>query len=329
MSISTSTQDQIGFYRNELTDMLFYDKLSRRVKDDEFRKSLLRLSETEKIHANFWKLRLVKSGISVDGIKPRFGKIKGLLMIRKVMGNYLSIKLLEHSEIDSIIQYNKFLEENRNDSEMTDSLQKIILDEIEHEEIFSKKAGDEDILIQKNRDLIYGMSDGLVEVLAALAGLSALISNHFYIALGGTVVGIGGSISMALGAYLSQKSESEYKINELTKKSILERKMRYGQKFDRYKGESKKSAFNVGLSYVMGALIPIIPFVFLPRIGGLIAAVILVAASQGITNMIVALTMGLRILKTSVQAMFLSLLAAAATFTVGYLFHIFFNITLI
>ena len=329
MSESTSSQDQIGFYRNELTDMLFYDKLSRRVKDDEFRKSLLRLSETEKIHANFWKLRLVKSGVSVDGIRPRFGKIKGLLMIRKVMGNYLSIKLLEHSEIDSIIQYNKFLEENRSDSEMTDSLQKIILDEIEHEEIFSKKAGDEDILVQKNRDLIYGMSDGLVEVLAALAGLSALISNHFYIALGGTVVGIGGSISMALGAYLSQKSESEYKINELTKKSILERKMRYGQKFDRYKGESKKSAFNVGIAYVLGALIPIIPFVFLPRIDGLVTAVILVAASQGITNMIVALTMGLRIFKTSVQAMFLSLLAAAATFSVGYLFHIFFNITLI
>lgn len=329
MSESTSAQDQIGFYRNELTDMLFYDKLSKRVKDEEFRKSLLHLSETEKIHANFWKLRLVKSGVSVDGIRPRFGKIKGLLMIRKFMGNYLSIKLLEHSEIDSIIQYNKFLEENRNDSEITDSLQKIILDEIEHEEIFSKKAGDEDILVQKNRDLIYGMSDGLVEVLAALAGLSALISNHLYIALGGSVVGIGGSISMALGAYLSQKSESEYKINELTKKSILERKMRYGQKFDRYKGESKKSALNVGLSYVMGALIPIIPFVFLPRIDGLVTAVILVAASQGITNMVVALTMGLRIFKTSVQAMFLSLLAAAATFSVGYLFHIFFNITLI
>jgi VIT1/CCC1 family predicted Fe2+/Mn2+ transporter len=45
--------------------------------------------------------------------------------------------------------------------------------------------------------------------------------------------------------------------------------------------------------------------------------------------MIVALTMGLKILRTSVQAMFLSLMAAAATFTVGYLFHIFFHITLI
>ncbi len=83
------------------------------------------------------------------------------------------------------------------------------------------------------------------------------------------------------------------------------------------------------MSYVMGAVIPIVPFVFLPRVEGLITAVILVAASQGITNMIVALTMGLKILRTSVQAMFLSLMAAAATFTVGYLFHIFFHITLI
>lgn len=329
MTESPNTQDQIGFYRNELTDMLFYDKLSRRVRDDEFKKSLVHLSETEKNHANFWKLRLVNSGVRVDEIRPSFGRIKGLLLLRKVLGNYLSIKLLEHSEIDSILQYNEFLEENRSNPEISNQLQKIIMDEIEHEEVFSKKAGDEDIIIQKNRDLIYGMSDGLVEVLAALAGLSAIISNHFYIALGGTVVGIGGAISMALGAYLSQKSESEYKINELTKKSILERKIRYGKKMDQYKGESKRSALNVGMSYVMGAVIPIVPFVFLPRVEGLITAVILVAASQGITNMIVALTMGLKILRTSVQAMFLSLMAAAATFTVGYLFHIFFNITLI
>ncbi len=79
----------------------------------------------------------------------------------------------------------------------------------------------------------------------------------------------------------------------------------------------------------MVEVIPILPFIFLPRIDALVTAVILVAASQGITNMIVALTMGLRILRTSVQAMLLSLIAAAATFTVGYLFHIFFHITLI
>jgi predicted membrane protein (TIGR00267 family) len=329
MSETPNLDDQVGFYRNEITDMIFYDKLSQRVDDDQFKNSLKHLSETEKIHANFWRQRLEKSGVKVDGIRPKFGRIRGLLVIRKLIGNYLAIKLLEHSEIDSILQYNKFLEDNRSDAEISNPLQKIILDEIEHEEVFSKKAGDEDVLIQKNRDLIYGMSDGLVEVLASLAGLSAIISDHFYIALGGTVVGIGGAISMALGAYLSQKSESEYKINELTKKSILERKIRYGKKMDQYKGESKKSALNVGLSYVMGAVIPILPFIFLPRIEALVTAVILVAASQGITNMIVALTMGLRILRTSVQAMFLSLIAAAATFTVGYLFHIFFHITLI
>ena len=329
MSETPNLNDQVSFYRNEITDMIFYDKLSRRVNDNDFKSSLLHLSETEKIHANFWKQRLEKSGMKVDEIRPKFGRIRALLVIRKLMGNYLSIKLLEHNEIDSILQYNKFLEDNRSDAEISNTLQKIILDEIEHEDVFSRKAGDEDILIQKNRDLIYGMSDGLVEVLASLAGLSAIISNHFYIALGGTVVGIGGAISMSLGAYLSQKSESEYKMNELTKKSILERKIRYGKKMDQYKGESKKSALNVGMSYVMGAVIPILPFIFLPRMDALIVAVILVAASQGITNMIVALTMGLRILRTSVQAMFLSLIAAAATFTVGYLFHIFFNITLI
>ncbi|WP_393971492.1 VIT1/CCC1 family protein [Oxyplasma meridianum] len=329
MAESPDLSDQVVFYRNEITDMIFYDKLSRRVKDDSFRNSLIRLSETEKSHSNFWKQRLEKSGIKVDEIRPKFGRIRGLLVIRRLIGNYLSIKLLEHSEIDSILQYNKFLEDNRSDAEISNPLQKIILDEIEHEEVFSKKAGDEDILIQKNRDLIYGMSDGLVEVLASLAGLSGIISDHFYIALGGTVVGIGGAISMALGAYLSQKSESEYKINELTKKSILERKIRYGKKMEQYKGESKKSALNVGMSYVLGAVIPIIPFIFLPRIEALIVAVILVAASQGFSNMIVAITMGLRILRTSMQAMSLSLIAAAATFSVSYFFHIFFHITLI
>ena len=50
----------------------------------------------------------------------------------------------------------------------------------------------------------------LVGVLAAVAGFTGAIHNNLLIAVAGTIVGLSGTISMAVGAYLSSKSFNQH-----------------------------------------------------------------------------------------------------------------------
>jgi len=55
------------------------------------------------------------------------------------------------------------------------------------------------------------MSDGLVEVPSVTAGLAGAYGDPLHTALGGLIVGFGGATSMAIGSYVSIKSQKEVK----------------------------------------------------------------------------------------------------------------------
>lgn len=328
MTSTANTGAQKEFYRDEITDMEFYRRLSEQVKDDSFKNNLKKLSKVEEEHSTFWKEHLGKEGVDVSNMRHKRWKVVWLLFLSKLIGTYLTVRLLEHGEINTVREYSEYVKSSEGTSEFREGLQKIIKEEIEHEEVFENQMEKSQEQIEKNRDIIYGVSDGLVEVLGAVAGLAALITNHVYIALGGILVGLSGTISMSLGAYLSKNSETEFRINEERKRELL------GQKSDReriekYSKQSKKSAASVGGSYIIGAAVPILPFVFLPPIVGLILAVVLVAISQAITNALVALSMNIGILRNSIKAAILSLSAAGAVFALGEVFHLVFHITIL
>ncbi len=318
----------IKFYRDELTDKEFYDKLSGKTNDAEFSASLKRLSTIEGTHSAFWKKYLEKNGVRTDGLGPRSLKIAMLLLFSRVLGQYLSVRLLEHGEIETCGEYSDYLKEKRGDTEFSEGLTALLHDEVEHEEVFENRIQKTEEQITKNQDVIFGLSDGLVEVLAALAGLTAFIFNNIIIALGGLVVGVGGAISMALGAYLARFSESQYKITEMKKKTLFDETGVNFKDLESLQASSRRSAANVALTYILGAIIPIAPFFFLERFTALFVAIVLVAVSEAFTNAIVALSMSTRMLSVAVRSALMSLGAAGATFSVGEIFHLIFHITL-
>lgn len=59
------------------------------------------------------------------------------------------------------------------------------------------------------RDVVFGMNDGLVEVLASVAGLVGIYKSNIIAAIAGLIVGISGTLSMSVGAYLSSSSEKD------------------------------------------------------------------------------------------------------------------------
>ena len=57
------------------------------------------------------------------------------------------------------------------------------------------------------RELVFGMEDGMVSTLGAITGIATSTNNHFFVVLSGSVIIAVESISMAVGSYLSNKSE--------------------------------------------------------------------------------------------------------------------------
>lgn len=59
------------------------------------------------------------------------------------------------------------------------------------------------------REIIFGMEDGMVSTMGAITGIASGTGDHFVVVLSGFVIISVESISMAVGSYLSSKSEQE------------------------------------------------------------------------------------------------------------------------
>ncbi|MEX2599624.1 MAG: VIT1/CCC1 transporter family protein [Dehalococcoidia bacterium] len=64
------------------------------------------------------------------------------------------------------------------------------------------------------REVVFGANDGLVSNVALVAGVAGGTTDGGVILLGGIAGAVAGAISMALGAYISTKSEREFRDSE-------------------------------------------------------------------------------------------------------------------
>ena len=157
------------------------------------------------------------------------------------------------------------------------------------------------------------MEDGMVSTMGAITGIATATQNHFTVVLSGVVIIAVESISMAVGSYLSSKSEKaidERKVEEEKeeirkypheeKEEMAELFVKDGWPNDLAKtmaehtakdhglmlkemayrelyvvpeaGESPlKNAWVMGVSYVVGGFIPLLPYFFF----GIFAAILL------------------------------------------------------
>jgi VIT1/CCC1 family predicted Fe2+/Mn2+ transporter/rubrerythrin len=74
------------------------------------------------------------------------------------------------------------------------------------------------------RDVIFGANDGLVSILALVAGVYGAVTESHLILIAGVAGAIAGAISMGAGSYLSSKSEKEVTEKESERKGIKKRR---------------------------------------------------------------------------------------------------------
>ena len=178
----------IRLQRMERTEMEVYRRLANREKKAENKIILQKISKQESNHYNILK---EKTGEDVD-----FSKIRVYLhvIVSIFLGLTFSLKLMEKTEQNAAREYRDLGYEN------------IAKEEDEHEkELLSLLEEDG---LNYLSSIILGLSDALVELTGALAGLTFAFQELRIVALAGLVTGISASFSMAASEFLATKEEN-------------------------------------------------------------------------------------------------------------------------
>jgi VIT1/CCC1 family predicted Fe2+/Mn2+ transporter len=180
------------FQRNEITEYHIYIRLARIVKGEHNRTILNDIAEDELRHYHIWKKH---TGCD---IKPNKFRLFKYALISHLFGFTFAIKLMEKGEAIAQANYRNILDELQ-DSEA------IARDENEHEIALIRMLDEE--RLRYVGSIVLGLNDALVELTAALTGLTFALQNTQIIALTGSITGLAAALSMAVSEYLSTKTE--------------------------------------------------------------------------------------------------------------------------
>jgi vacuolar iron transporter family protein len=171
------------------------------------------------------------------------------------------------------------------------------------------------------REIVFGMNDGLISQLGFVAGVSGALDEPGPIVVAGLAAMVSGTISMAIGGYVSVKSQREFYESEIRReihematmpeheteevRQLYRAKGFYGAEleqivdhitsnrdtwlkvmmeeelglFPEHETKPLVSATFVGVSFALGAVVPLVPYFFLPPFEALIVAVALAMAT--------------------------------------------------
>ncbi len=208
---------------NEITEYYIYKHLSKRSKNPKNKKVLSRIAEEEYKHYQFW---MKYSGFEV---KPNKFKIFLYTSIVRLFGLNFGAQLMERGEEEAQDFYNELKIVDPQVAEY------ILRQEEEHEREILALIDQK--YLQFAGSFVLGLSDAIVELSGAIAGLTLALKDTNLIGMVGLITGIAASMSMAGSEYLSTKEE--------------------GGK------EAGKASLFTGVAYISAVIILILPFLLM------------------------------------------------------------------
>ncbi|MGC8669819.1 MAG: VIT1/CCC1 transporter family protein [Candidatus Micrarchaeia archaeon] len=288
----------VSIYKTERMHHIIFGDLARREKRNDLKEILERLSATEDKHAHMWAEILEVDKVKIP-MKTSKLFVYIILLVRKIFGLVIAIKTMESFETQldrKIIEIERHAELNYKEKKI---IRKIIKDELKNEAPLKNKIVTFDPILNNIRDIIIGMNDGLVEVLAAVSGLGAALQEPLLILVGGIIIALSGTLSMTGSAYLSTSYETN--INS------------------KHKGRNAlSSAFFVGGAYIIGAIFPLIPFIFGANgYFGISIAILTTATVLIIVASLVAIISNISIKRNIAKTLVISIGSAFITIALG------------
>ncbi|MCS7234250.1 MAG: VIT1/CCC1 transporter family protein [Synergistetes bacterium] len=183
----------IEFQKDEITQSLLYERIAKSLKDEN-KKILENMALDERDHYE----RLKK--YTGRDVFPQKYKLLKFFLLWKVFGLTFVIKLMEKGEERAREGYRKILS-------YIPEINKIFHDEEKHEKELTNMIDEKRLKYVSS--MILGVSDAIVELTGAVAGLTFAFQNSELVGAAGMITGIAASLSMSVSEYLSQKSELE------------------------------------------------------------------------------------------------------------------------
>ena len=216
-------QELLKAQRNEITEYHVYTRIAKTLPDEENRRIVEQIGEDEKRHYEIWK------GYTGKEVRPNKFQIWLYTTISRVFGFTFGFKLMELGEEKAQVNYEKIAEE-------IPEARGVIQDESDHEDKLLTMLDEESLIYAGS--VVLGLSDALVELTGALAGLTFAFRDVNIIALSGLITGIAASLSMAASEYLSTRAEKTEK-------------------------DPVRAAITTGIAYVITVALLILPFLLL------------------------------------------------------------------
>jgi VIT1/CCC1 family predicted Fe2+/Mn2+ transporter len=207
----------------KLMQSMGYQRLIKKAIDERIKKLLTEISASEDIDAESWsqKIEELSNGDRKYGRVSFLNQKVGLMMgILGTRGFFEWAIIAEDEAIEELAIQASNIADLTTSEEWT----RVASDERLHIERMKK-----DVLGMEGwemggsggiRDVIFGANDGLVSILALVAGVYGAITESHPILIAGIAGAVAGAISMGAGAYLSAKSEKEVTEKESDRKGI-------------------------------------------------------------------------------------------------------------
>jgi VIT1/CCC1 family predicted Fe2+/Mn2+ transporter len=354
------TTKAMSFYADERSASRLYAYLAGSEKDPALRVRFAELARVETLHMAFWRAFLLRRGITTT--EPSWFSFTWARLLRRVLGTRRYLSLLEITEATAVDSYYQFLNSaTLEETEKTD-IARIIEDELGHEEELESQFN---ALPKDNvRDFVMGMNDGLVELLGAATGLSAVYPTRPQIVgVNGLVVGLAGALSMGIGTWVSVRSQRQVNegirrktdllfsvapkraqaelarklaesgmpadlTDEVTEKLASNKDAMIALLTESTPSNEIRSALFTGAAYIIGLLFPVLPYFFARNsFMALIFSVLFAGLALTIVASIITLTAGSNAFRRKIREMVITGLgAAAASYAFGRLVQAVFGI---
>jgi len=208
----------LSLQKMESTEAEVYRRLAKMQSDPVNRTILEGIALEEERHES------VISKITGKAVAPNKFQVMKHVILARIFGFTFSIMMMEKTERDISSEYRSL------------GLVEIADEEEEHEQKMISMLEEE--RLRYSGSIVLGMSDALIELTGALAGLTFALKDMDLIALAGLVTGIAAAFSMGASEYLSSRAEKR-------------------------SGSAVKAAFFTWISYLITVILLVSPFLIL------------------------------------------------------------------
>ena len=236
---------------DELFDLLLYRRLHGHT-TGPLRQMLGELIPIETKHFAFWQRFF---GVSVERLDwGRRLKLSVIVLACRLFGAAAVHLVLEAIEIYGVRKYLAVWRAYQGQP-LGAAVQEVLADELGHEDRIVSESIERRIDPERVRNFFFGFNDGLVEILGAVSGFFAAFQDVASILVASSTVAVAGAFSMAGGAFVAAGSEREVWAVEAGKRAFL------GESASPMAAPSSpvSAALLVGVSYLLGALVPVLP----------------------------------------------------------------------